>query len=51
MDYTHHNRVSFPGPSEFAGGHVFRESDSLDLLRVAAVNLTGERMQDQGLVQ
>ena len=51
MDYTHRDRVSFPGPSEFAGGRDFRESDALDPLPLAAVNLTGERMQEQGLVQ
>ena len=51
MDYTHHDRVSFPGPSEFAAGSDFRESDALDPLQLAAVTLTGKRMQDQGVVQ
>ena len=45
------NRVSPPRPVEFAGGRSFRESDALDLLRLAAVNLTGNRPPRQDLSQ
>ena len=42
-------RESLRGPAEFAGGRRFRESDALDRLRLAGVNLTGDRLPRQDL--